>query len=138
MSIIPQHLSSDIRRGFVNISPDDDDVISHTERKLRTGSALTLALWVTLVTVVRTLAPTESYETPEGIDRDSHLLTALLIFVVTCVRVMQMLMKERGTGFLKSGIVVGTIAVQGIALVSKSSSITRLISRDFIGKFYVS
>ena len=117
MSGLPNHLSNDIRRGFVNIN-EEDDVINHTERKLRLGAALTAGLFVTLLTVIVKLSPPEIYEEPKGLDRDCHLLTTLLIFVVTCVRILQMLMKERSAGFLKSGIVVGTVTVQSIAMLS--------------------
>ena len=116
---IPRHLANDIRRGFVNIADvEEDDEITHTEQKLRLGSALTAAMWITLMVTIIQFAPDESYEIPTGIDRDGHLLTALLIFVVTCVRILQMFMKERSAGFLGSGIVVGTVSVQGIAMIS--------------------
>ena len=120
MNGIPKHLAADIQRGFVNIS-EEDDLIHHAERKLRVGAKLSAGLFLTLVAAIVKLSPYDTYEEPGGLDRDSHLLTSLLIFVVTCVRMLQMLMKERSTGFLRSGIVAGTMTVQGIALLSNLS-----------------
>lgn len=115
---LPRHLANNLQHGFVNISGEDDDVINHTEKKLLRGSTLTVALYVVLVAAIVALAPAETYEVPEGLDRDCHLLTALLLFVVIFVRVLQMLMRERSAGFLKSGIVISTVCVQSVALVA--------------------
>jgi hypothetical protein len=118
MNVLPEHLTADVGRGFVEITSEENDDLERTGRKLKLGSLLAVVLWLILSLLAFTLAPSDSYEIPAGIDRDCHLLTALLVFVVTCARLLQMLMKGQSTAFLKSGLVIGTIMLQMLAMIS--------------------
>ena len=96
----------------------DDDKVKMVEELFHKGAAIGVGMWIFLMVLVYLLAPNDSYEEPSGFEQLCHIVGGTLLIVSNGARLLPLLLKEKGYKILKSGFIVGTLAVQLVALAS--------------------
>ncbi|KAI2497231.1 Histidine ATPase [Fragilaria crotonensis] len=96
----------------------DDDKIKLVEELFHKGAAIGVGVWVILMIMVYLFSPYELYEEPSGFEQLCHIVGGTLLIVSNGARLLPLLMKDKGYKILKSGFIVGSLAVQLVALAS--------------------
>jgi hypothetical protein len=96
----------------------DDDKIKLVEELFHKGAAIGVGVWVILMILVYLFSPYELYEEPSGFEQLCHIVGGTLLIVSNGARLLPLLMKDKGYKILKSGFIVGSLAVQLVALAS--------------------
>ena len=104
-------------RSFLRGSTDDDK-IKMVEELFHKGAAIGVGIWVILMILVVLFSPNEIYEQPSGFEQLCHIIGGTLLIVSNGARLLPLLFKDKGYKILKSGFIVGTLAVQLVALAS--------------------
>ena len=95
-----------------------DDSISQVGKIIREGALRGFLIWVAGLVLVFRFAPIESYQGPHGTERNAHLITFALLLVTNGSRILPLAVRDGNLNFMKSGVLVGTVSVQCIAMVS--------------------
>lgn len=112
-----------------SILPDlslDGSVLSLTDsveldeigRLFRHGAAYGLCCYWVLLYIVLRFCPADSYEAPHGLERNAHLLTFCLLVVTNGSRLLPLVFRSESISFMRSGVMVGTLTIQAIAISS--------------------
>jgi signal transduction histidine kinase len=84
---------------------------------LTQGSQAGFLIWITLMCLVFYFAPPDSYEYCEGAELNANVLVFVLLLVTNGSKLLPMYFNE-STKFMKTGAMIGSCTVQGIALTS--------------------
>lgn len=95
-----------------------DHKLESASRSFKYGAVAGLALWILLSGLVLSLSPSESFQEPAGFEQLSHVVTFVLLFFSNGSRLVPLASREDGLQFLKSGVMVGLVFVQLIAMAS--------------------
>lgn len=87
---------------------------------LKQGSLVGFVLWLGLLWVTFRYAPDESFERLEGPEMHANVTVLFLLLYTNLSRICRMVIRDRGFLFANSGVMVGSITVQTIAIVSVS------------------
>jgi hypothetical protein len=96
----------------------DDDKVKMVEKLFHKGAGIGVGTWIILMLLIYLIAPKDSYEEPSGFEQLCHVVGGTLLIVANGARLLPLLLKEKGYKILKSGFIVGTLAVQLIAVAS--------------------
>ena len=90
------------RNGQQLMSDEDLDAVGQF---IFQGSFAGFCLWIFLVINVYVLAPPESYEWLDGMERQATWTLVILLFATNTTRIIPLAFQKNGFQFLKSGIV---------------------------------
>lgn len=106
--------SFDISGSFMSVS--DSSNISDIGNLFSSCSIAGLAIYATLLFLVFRFAPVESFEEPEGVEKNAHVLSLILLFVTNGSRFVPLVLTEDSFDFVKTGFWMGTLTIQVIAI----------------------
>jgi hypothetical protein len=98
--------------------PSSNDGVGKVGKIFRQGALIGFMIWVFNLFVVFRYSPAEIYEAPHGIEQNTHILSFILLLVTNGSRILPLAIRDSNLDFAKNGVLVGTFAVQCIALVS--------------------
>lgn len=89
----------------------------------RRGALIGLTLYLCLLMTVYTLAPVSSFQSPASkdggnLEQTAHFISFLLLFVTNGSRLVPLLLRENSYSLFQNGVIVGTLAVQCIAMTA--------------------
>lgn len=116
----PLHLLRGLRGLESSNMMGDNNLENFVGDFLRRGSLFAVILWLLLLYFVYTVSPPESFERLEGTERDVNMAILVLLVVSNLMRVVQLVIRDSGTAFMKAGVLTGTATVQMLAMVSIS------------------
>lgn len=87
---------------------------------LRQGSMVAFVVWVLLLWTAFRYAPKESFERLEGAEKHANVTVFCLLVYTNLSRLLRMVIRDRSFVFVHSGVMVGCITVQTIAMASLS------------------
>jgi signal transduction histidine kinase len=83
---------------------------------LRGGAIFAVLIWIVLTVAVYVLAPPESFERLEGAERNAEVIVLTLLLCTNGSQIMQLVIRDKSLTFINTGIMVGSITVQAIAI----------------------
>jgi hypothetical protein len=98
--------------------PSNKDDVGKVGKIFRHGALVGFLIWILNVFVVFRYSPAETYEAPHGIEQNAHIISCILLLVTNGSRILPLAIRDSNLDFAKSGVLVGTFAVQCIALIS--------------------
>ena len=103
--------------GFLHLGASNelDDSVG---RFLRQGSVVALVVWLALLYMAYSWAPAESFEVLEGAERNANLTVLFILLYTNVSRLLRMAVRDKSFVFVNSGVMMGSLSVQLIALVS--------------------
>jgi hypothetical protein len=104
--------------GFYYGGPSNDDDVGKVGKIFRQGALIGFLVWIFNLFLVFRYSPAETYEAPHGIEQNAHIISCILILVTNGSRILPLAIRDSNLDFAKSGVLVGTFAVQCIALIS--------------------
>jgi hypothetical protein len=96
----------------------DEDKVKMVEELFHQGAAIGVGMWIGLMFLVYLISPNDSYEVPSGFEQLCHIVGGTLLIVSNGARLLPLLLRDKGYKILKSGFIVGSLAVQLVALAS--------------------
>jgi len=82
----------------------------------RRGALAGLLLWLSLLALIFTLAPSESYQRTEGMEQQCFLSVFTLILVTNSSRFIPLALRENGAAMFQSGVLGAVLVVQVISM----------------------
>jgi hypothetical protein len=82
------------------------------------GALVGLSIWAVLMIGIFAFAGPDSYVKPGGTEALCHLVGGLILVVTNGSRLTPLILRDSGLDFFKNGFIVGTLAVQVVAIVS--------------------
>ena len=79
--------------------------------------------WIGLMINVFTLAPSDSFERLEGAERNANITVLCLLIYTNLSRIFRLAIRDKGFVFVNTGVMIGAMTVQTIAIVSVSTMV---------------
>jgi hypothetical protein len=98
--------------------PSNNDDVGKVGKIFRQGALIGFLVWTFNLFVVFRYSPADTYEVPQGIEQNAHIISCILILVTNGSRILPLAIRDSNLDFAKSGVLVGTFTVQCIALIS--------------------
>ncbi len=91
---------------------------------LRTGSVVAVGIWILGILLVYTLCPSESFEYLDGAERTANMAVLTVLLCTNTSRFLHLVIRDRSFVFVNTGVMVGSMTVQLVAIVSITMMVT--------------